>query len=253
MARVPACIGISSISNKGLSFAMNLVRIVHLRISGLCWCSAFFCLPSVILTSKCLVQFKELYVVELSANIHGRCWNVLGLAIRMGQSIGLHVESSRSETKWSVDCENRRRTWYSMYVLDRLLALQLGRPMAIHETDFKVDIPSQHDQSPFGVETKSSFLENDNSHPHNSMMDYFVQVIRFSHIVGLVICELYRPSQVDLSPDQMLNNASLLDQRLFRWKAELPRHLRFDLGHTFEKSISFKRQVCNSLYHLTRV
>ena len=165
----------------------------------------------------------------------------MGLAIRMGQSIGLHVESSSGET---VDCENRRRTWYSMYVLDRLLALQLGRPMAIHETDFKVELPSQHDQSAFGVNTEGVPVEDNISPPHGLVMDYFVQVIRFSRIVGLVICELYRPSQVDLSPDQMLNNASLLDQRLFRWKADLPRHLRFDLGHTFEKSISFKRQVC---------
>ena len=162
----------------------------------------------------------------------------------MGQSIGLHVESSRREPKWIMDCENRRRTWYSMYVLDRLLALQLGRPMAIHETDFKVELPSQHDQSAFGVRTEGVPVEDKISPPHGLMMDYFVQVIRFSRIVGLVICELYRPSQVDLSPDQMLNNASLLDQRLFQWKADLPRHLRFDLGHTFEKSISFKRQVC---------
>ena len=165
------------------------------------------------------------------------------LAFRMGQSIGLHVESSRSEPKWTVDCENRQRTWYSMYVLDRLLALQLGRPMAIHETDVKVELPSEHDQSAFGVKTKGVLVEDGTSLPHGSMMDYFVQVIRFSRIVGLVICELYRPSQVDLSPDQMLNSASLLDQRLFRWKSDLPRHLRFDLGHTFEESIFFKRQV----------
>lgn len=190
----------------------------------------------------------------MDTNICDRCWNVLGLAIRMGQSIGLHVESSpRCDSKWTVDSENRRRTWYSMYVLDRLLALQLGRPMAIHETDFKVELPSQHDKSAFGVENKGVFVEDDaSSHLHGSMMDYFVQVIRFSHIVGLVICELYRPSQVDLSPDQMLNNASLLDQRLFRWKADLPRHLRFDLGHTFEKSISFKRQVRIPRYLLKR-
>lgn len=186
----------------------------------------------------------------LSANIGGRCWNTLGLAIRMGQSIGLHVDSSCSGSKSISDSENCRRTWYSMYVLDRLLALQLGRPMAIHETDFKVELPSDHGQLAFGVQTEGALVEDDSSPPRGSMMDYFLQVIRFSRIVGLVICELYRPSQVDLSPDQMLNNASLLDQRLSRWKADLPRHMRFDLGHTFEKSMSFKRQVCIQTTHL---
>lgn len=75
------------------------------------------------------------------------------------------------------------------------------------------------------------------------MMAYFLEVIRFSHVVGMVLRGLYRPSQVDLSPDQMLHSASSLDQRLSEWKINLPRHLRFDIGHTLEKSISFKRQV----------
>ena len=76
-----------------------------------------------------------------------------------------------------------------------------------------------------------------------SPMNYFLEVIRFSNIVGLVIQELYRPSQIDLSPEQMLHAASALDQRLTGWKVTLPRHLRFDLGHTFEKSIILKQQV----------
>ncbi|KAL2012036.1 hypothetical protein VTN00DRAFT_4754 [Thermoascus crustaceus] len=40
----------------------------------------------------------------------------------------------------------------------------------------------------------------------------------------------------------MLLSASSLDTSLSKWKAELPRHLRFDLGHTFENSITLKRQ-----------
>jgi Fungal specific transcription factor domain len=134
-----------------------------------------------------------------------------------------------------------RRTWYSMYVLDRLLALQLGRPMAIHEADFHVDVPCMDDLSPFVP------LGTPRDHSRESeemmMMCYFIEVIKFSHIVGLVIHELYRPSQIDTSPDQMLHSAADLDQRLSEWKTQLPRHLRFDLGHLFEKSISFKRQV----------
>ena len=165
-----------------------------------------------------------------------RCWNTLGFAIRMGQSIGLHVESAPVAS----DRPHWRRTWYAMYVLDRLLALQLGRPMAIHEFDFQVELPAANDQSPF-VPSGESGVPGPVAHDH--MMDYFIEVIRFSHIVGQVIRVLYRPSQIDLSPDQTLHSASNLDQRLLEWKANLPRHLRFDLGHTFEKSMSFKRQV----------
>lgn len=176
------------------------------------------------------------------AEISSRCWNTLGFAIRMGQSIGLHVETCASNLSWMSDPNHRQRTWYSMYVLDRLLALQLGRPTAIHEADFQVELPSANDQSPFlSPNNQTSVPVSDLR--NGGMMEYFLEVIRFSHIVGLVIQGLYRPSQVDLSPEEMLQSASSLDQRLFEWKMSLPRHLRFDLGHALEKNISFKRQV----------
>lgn len=163
----------------------------------------------------------------------------------MGQSIGLHVESPStvsSHQSWMTDRSHKRRTWYSMYVLDRLLALQLGRPTAIHEAEFQVEVPSLSDQSPF-ISASDKDTGSTSTVEHGCMMAYFLEVIRFSHIVGSVIQGLYRPSQVDLSPDQMLQSASSLDQRLVEWKMRLPRQLRFDLGHTFEKSLSFKRQV----------
>lgn len=167
----------------------------------------------------------------------------------MGQSIGLHVEHSSGSSPnipspWMAERSHSRRTWYSMYVLDRLLALQLGRPMAIHEAEFHVDFPYMDDLSPF-VPFSSSRDHSREKDPlcREMMMCYFIEVIKFSHIVGLVIHELYRPSQIDTSPDQMLHSASDLDQKLSEWKTQLPRHLRFDLGHLFEKSISFKRQV----------
>lgn len=163
----------------------------------------------------------------------------------MGQSIGLHVESPStvsSRQSWMTDRDHKRRTWYSMYVLDRLLALQLGRPMAIHEAEFQVELPSVNDQSPF-ISSSHEDSGSGSAAEHGCTMAYFLQVIQFSHIVGLVIHNIYRPTQVDLSPDQMLQSASTLDQSLLDWKMKLPRHLRFDLGHTFEKSLSYKRQV----------
>ncbi|KAB8221889.1 fungal-specific transcription factor domain-containing protein [Aspergillus novoparasiticus] len=174
-----------------------------------------------------------------------RCWNTLGLAIRMGHSIGLHVENSPScpfsQETWIKDRSHWRRTWYSLYVLDRLLALQLGRPMAIHEADFHVDLPSTTDDAPFSL-GGDDIVSQERNRVCGHMMDYFIAVIDFSCILGSVIRELYRPSQIDISPEQMLHSTATLDHRLIEWKLHLPRHLRFDLGHTFEKSVSFKRQ-----------
>lgn len=127
-----------------------------------------------------------------------------------------------------------------MYILDRLLALQLGRPVAIHEEDYCTNLPSKADETAFGPSGE------DLTHPSRnglSPLDYFHSVVKFSGIVGQVISDLYRPSQLRLDPDQMLLSTTILDKKLSEWKVGLPRHLRFDLGHTFEKSLVFRRQV----------
>lgn len=123
--------------------------------------------------------------------------------------------------------------------------------MAIHEAEFQVELPSVSDQSPFISSSDESTCLSGVS-GNGCVLSYFLEVIQFSHIVGLVIQSLYKPSQVDLSPDQMLETASGLDQRLLEWKMRLPRQLRFDLGHTFEKSLSFKRQVGHFLFARNR-
>lgn len=160
----------------------------------------------------------------------------------MAQSIGLHVEVAlKSGTGLNpAEQEIRRRTWYSLYVLDRLLALQLGRPVAIHEEDYRVNLPTETGET--------ASISNREGYPSliddaRSTIDYFVSVIKFSRILGQVISELYRPSQVTIEPDRMLSSTAALDEKLLEWKLKLPRHLRFDLGHTFEKSVIFKRQV----------
>ena len=143
--------------------------------------------------------------------------------------------------------ETMRRTWFSMYILDRLLALQLGRPVAIHEEDYIVNLPSKAE------ETALNASGEDLSDPLGdglSPLDYFHAVVKFSRIVGHVISDLYRPTQLRMDPDQMLLSTNTLDEKLLEWRLNLPRHLRFDLGHTFEKSLVFRRQVRKFAPHI---
>ncbi|KAH8122431.1 fungal-specific transcription factor domain-containing protein [Trichoderma asperelloides] len=169
------------------------------------------------------------------------CWTILGQAVRVAQSIGLHIESEESDntkTTHSPEIEKRRRVWYSIYVLDRLLSLQLGRPPAIHDDDFNVPLPARASDSEIdwtgeGVEERSS-----NS---PSSGDYFLAVIAFSAIVGRVLRSLYCPRRSHFASEDLLSTKDL-DRQLIDWKISLPRALRFDLGHTFEQSYILKRQ-----------
>lgn len=172
-----------------------------------------------------------------------RAWNILGLAIRMAQSLGLHVGTSQwgniEEISPQIQ-EERRRVWFSLYILDRLLALQLGRPVGIQQADFHVELPSRAE------DIRCINSQSVDEPGVASSMDYFLSLIEFSHIVGRVNTELYQPVETELSSKKLLFSTASLDWDLVQWKDHLPHHLRFDLGHTLERSLVFRRQVSRS-------
>lgn len=165
------------------------------------------------------------------------CWTTLGQAVRIAQSIGLHVESPSPKSRSAIELERRRRTWYSIYVLDRLLSLQLGRPPAIHDQDCSVALPSRRADNE--IDWTSDAMDPPEESP--SVGDYFIAVIDFSQIVGCVLRDIYGPVHSRPTPEMILSTQNL-DRRLVEWKLGLPRKLRFDLGHSFDQSNTFRRQ-----------
>jgi hypothetical protein len=72
-------------------------------------------------------------------NLKSTAWNWLGSAVRVAQDIGLQSESGA----WPVvEGEMRRRVWWTIYILDRSLAAELGRPVLIDDGDCDVSLPA---------------------------------------------------------------------------------------------------------------
>ncbi|KAH7175369.1 fungal-specific transcription factor domain-containing protein [Dactylonectria macrodidyma] len=165
------------------------------------------------------------------------CWTTLGQVVRIAQSIGLHVESRSSKPRSATYFERRRRIWYSIYVLDRLLSLQLGRPPAIHDDDCSVPLPCR--QADGDIDWTANDIEP--VEENSSEGDYFVAVIAFSRLVGCVLRDIYGPMHTRPTVEMMLSTQSL-DTQLVEWKLKLPRKLRFDLGHAFDRNITLRRQ-----------
>ncbi|KAK4455119.1 putative transcriptional regulatory protein [Podospora aff. communis PSN243] len=72
-------------------------------------------------------------------NLKSAAWSWLGNAVRVAQDLGLQSESGA----WPIiEGEMRRRTWWTIYILDRSLALELGRPSLIDDSDCDVSLPA---------------------------------------------------------------------------------------------------------------
>lgn len=190
----------------------------------------------------CLLLIKCFYL--LASGQTDKCWTTLGTAIRIAQSIGLHAEDdvpSLCSNRGVVEREMRRRAWHSLYVLDCLLSLQLGRPLAIVVSETTVNPPSKLDDMQFDLLLDRIPEATGDTH----FADYFCSVIEFSHIVGHAVRDLFGPRREHNGRVQLCK-IETIDRELLQWRSLLPRSLRFDLGHAFDKS-SVRRKQRNML------
>ncbi|KAK1987949.1 fungal-specific transcription factor domain-containing protein [Colletotrichum cereale] len=57
-----------------------------------------------------------------------RCWNAIGIACRIAQGLGLHMEAARQPGIATLEKEIRRRTWQGCVIMDTLVSMTYGRP-----------------------------------------------------------------------------------------------------------------------------
>jgi len=151
----------------------------------------------------------------------------------MAQGIGLHAASKEADIE-APERERRRRIWYCLFILDRLVALQLGGAVLVRDSDFSVELPASLNGDP----------------PEAA---YLCEMVRLSKVIGYVIDHLYRPAQAVIRLEQLLETIAALDTELISWRDRLPPHLRFDRAHPFEGNVIFKRQVRFFFVHFRHI
>lgn len=82
----------------------------------------------------------SIFLAEI--NLKSASWTWLASAVRISQDIGLHNETG----PWPmIEGEMRRRVWWGIYVWDRHMSLELGRPLLIEDADCDVNLPAAID------------------------------------------------------------------------------------------------------------
>ncbi|KAK9446772.1 fungal-specific transcription factor domain-containing protein [Limtongia smithiae] len=147
------------------------------------------------------------------------CWNLMGLTIRIAQSNGLHVDCDVSACKDWVEFEMRRRVWWGCILLDKVLAMTLGRPSMISD-NFAIPAPVSVDDehiSPEGIGRQPP-----NQPPLSA---FFVASVRFFVIIDAILHDLYADRQSD-SWEHELKCISDNIQKLSAWRESVPWFLR---------------------------
>jgi hypothetical protein len=147
-----------------------------------------------------------------SASSHGM-WYMIGLAMRTCVDIGLHRKSS----EYGVDARTaqlRRRLFWTVYSLERTIAISLGRPFSISDRHIDIELPSTHD------DTQGDFqqAESSPSGSRKSTMAFAIALFQLRRVESRVQHSIYR---ADLPLSALRQKLDTLYNEIVTWRASI--------------------------------
>ncbi|GKZ37370.1 hypothetical protein AbraIFM66950_008891 [Aspergillus brasiliensis] len=185
------------------------------------------------------------------------CWNIIGLAVRIAQGIGLHHEPDHCDQGCcsrgrltQLEIEMRRRAWNACILFERVVSMTYGRPLMIHPSLSQKSLPpSAIDDDLLSQDSTTIAVQPPGT---LSWTECYVQSVKLQNILGEVLCALYYESDDKLSrnadkavnylatststANERLNNRELqlllnIDKSLCSWHDNLPGHLKAQTYH----------------------
>ncbi|RSL68799.1 hypothetical protein CEP53_002491 [Fusarium sp. AF-6] len=147
------------------------------------------------------------YVAYFMQTINRRdaAYIMIGIALRMAISLGLHQEVSDQDID-SDTREHRRRVWWSTYSMERLLCVTSGHPLSIQDEDIDLLLPS-----PMAGEDEYT----------SSVLKSYTGLSQIQGIIGEKIYRKKQKSGLDLSAC-----VQHIMKRLSAWFDQLPSAMR---------------------------
>jgi hypothetical protein len=170
-----------------------------------------------------------------STNDPQQCWNFVGLAIRMAQSLGLDLPSTSAQARNSQQTDLLRKVWHGCVLMDRTLSLTFGRPPMITSRSVTlVPSPVAH-QNP---DTCSCSASMSGLNSESSDIHFYIESLKLYEIMNEALLNLYNsPLEEEPKVDPYVvyfgslgaKGLGLLfdrDKSLCLWNRNLPIHLR---------------------------
>ncbi|PYH76971.1 hypothetical protein BO82DRAFT_345884 [Aspergillus uvarum CBS 121591] len=182
--------------------------------------------------STALIQCLLLMSQYLQSTDHAdQCWIVTGMAIRSAQSLGLHLPETSSRLAGCQGKELARRIWHGCVLMDRVVALTLGRPAMISkDAAGAVALPTMVDEEVPQVLTESR-PQGEIEMP--SFITFYAKCLELYEILNDILLSLYLNSSPPEKSDDHHNyffrsfhegqvTVFQLDYALSVWSQSLP-------------------------------
>ncbi|KXJ96216.1 hypothetical protein Micbo1qcDRAFT_193015 [Microdochium bolleyi] len=168
-----------------------------------------------------------------------RAWISLGYAVRMGMELGWHrlprYPASGGTTLRSdlsrLEARNIQRTWYILFVYDRSMSLQTGKPWMIERSNF--------------IESIEAWCQDPSATPGDQLLGAFVTL----RLLSSEVLKLLGPRSAsnDGGHAHLLDSfLAILKGRIDEWEIDL--HLAA-FWTTFSSAIEMLRLICRHSEH----
>ncbi|KAF2632338.1 hypothetical protein BU25DRAFT_406891 [Macroventuria anomochaeta] len=184
-------------------------------------------------TLMCTYEFKNMYFP--------RAWLSSGRAVRLAQMMQLHrldgagldVKQCLSPPKDWTEREERRRTFWMCFAIDRYASIGTGWPMIIDERDIMTNLPASEDAFERSKAMATGSLEQALNPLGAAKLESFGGIVLTAAMFGRNLLHLHRPTADDNDGD--LNGGfwtrhRQLEQILLQTSLHLPDYLRMPSG-----------------------
>src|ERR1700761_3294478 len=137
---------------------------------------------------------------------------MVAAAIRLAHSLGLHKRGSVQGMNPN-EIEQRRRVFWTTYMLDKDICRRSGRPPIQDDDDMNVELPSESPPDNIG---------NIPLADGKGKVNLFRLMCQFAVIASKVYKQLYSVKATKQADGELLNTIGELDRELEEWKDSIP-------------------------------
>ncbi|KAJ4424213.1 hypothetical protein N0V82_001079 [Gnomoniopsis sp. IMI 355080] len=144
-------------------------------------------------------------------------WFLVGMAARLALGLGLH--SSSTYVGIPVDiAQSRKRLFFSVYMMDRVVSIALGRPFALHDDDIDVSDFAAVDEECIGVDG----IQPPNP-LHPSLLAVPLHILALRRIAGKIARKVYANNiPAFLTSNEREKILHSLHEELVDWRRNMP-------------------------------
>ncbi|RYP64284.1 hypothetical protein DL771_008843 [Monosporascus sp. 5C6A] len=170
-----------------------------------------------------------------------RAWQSTGQAVRLCQMIGLHrLDHSGLEVKqclpgprdWT-EREERRRTFWMAFCMDRYASIGTGWPLSIDERDVMTNLPATEESFDMSRPEQTQTLAESMSPSGAAKLSSFGSIVLMACLFGRNLVHLHRPDADDRDHDlngEFWKRHRSMDNILLNISLCLPSHLKLPAG-----------------------